>query len=487
MKSRNGIIRIVLFIILLYLLCLYFSVGYSKIDPSLIGQVLLLSLIGFILYIFKEEKYVLLKNQYLTISAVFLVSFIPTCFQYYYLYYANIVTDLSLGYYLNTNVVNRSVILSSIGLISFFIGSLHSFKQRHNVISFSESEDVSLNNKGLQIGAVLLFLIYFAAMPKDYFLGNYGNTDFDTKIAGIPRFAQQFYNYFVIASVAAVSFKIWSKRLQVSFWGYVKHFRKSFVITLALNSILIITSGDRDNLIYTLGVFLIAFILIKGIKFTLKRVVFLGIPAVLVFFIWGLWREVDFDVSTSDKIAIVKDMSDNMDMAVYFAATDEFARVVRAQHAIIMYVQESGHQLLTLLYEFVGLVPGMGMVFTTLLGIEQSEIVSSYVATAYMRSDHGMGTTCIADLYLSLGVFGVCLFLYFLGYMYRKIEITVYYDRRKLNYWIFYLTIFVYAVLIGRADMMTPFRHCFYVFIFVYLFNTGYFNKMNKLKNTPKV
>lgn len=476
MKNRNNAIRIVLFIILAYLFYLYWHVGYSRISTELLSKVLLLSFIGFVLYVLKKEPISGLKNQYLTISTVFLVGFIPTCFQYYYMYVNNLVPELSLGYSLNTNVVNRSVIISAIGLISYFIGNIHQFPLKTKLSSYATNEGSLLNTMGIQMGAIILFFVYFITMPKDYFLGNYGNEDFEASIAGIPRFAQRFYNYFVIASVASVSYKLYRNNKKLSFKEYMKQFNLFFIITLYVNAVLILMSGDRDNLIYTFGVFLIAFFLINSYKFDLKKIFIFGIPAALVFFVMGLLRHVDFNTSTAEKIQIAQAVSDNMEMAIYFAATDEFARVVRAQHAILMYVQESGHQVLTVFYEFFGLIPGMGTLFTSVLGVSQDQIVSSHIATSYMMADHGMGTTCIADLYLSMGVLGVSAFMFLLGRLYRKIETEVYCDK-KVFYWIFYLTTIGYALLIGRADMMTPFRHCFYVLIIIYLFNTHIFNK----------
>lgn len=484
MNSRNKIIKIALFAILVYLFYLYWKVGYSSISTGLLSRVLLLSFIGFFLYVLKKESMRVLRNQYLTISTIFLVGLIPTCFQYYFMYVNDLVPNLALGYYLDTNVVNRSAILSSIGLISYFIGNTYQYPKSVILPSEEKRKELILSGIGIQFAAIVLFVIYFITMPKDYFLGNYGNYELEARISSIPRFTQRFYNYFVIASVAVVSYMLWKSDEKVTFKNYIKHFNILFIIVLFINAILILMSGDRDNLIYTFGVFILAFVLINKVQFDLKKVVLLGVPAVLIFFVMGLLRHVDFNTSTSEKLQIAQVASENMEMAFYFAATDEFGRVIRAQHAILMHVRENGHQFLTVLYEFFGLVPGLGTLFTSILGVTQNDIGSSRIATSYMDADHGMGTTCIADLYLSMGVIGVCVFMFFLGRLYRRIETEVYTDK-KLFYWVFYLTSLVYAVLIGRADMMTPFRHCFYVFLIVYVFNINNFSrrKRNRLNN----
>ena len=478
MNIGNNIIRFLLIIILINLFYLYYSVGYSNVSIPLLKKVLTLALLGFLLYISKKEKVLSLRKQYLTLSAVFLIGFIPTCFQYYFMYVIGVVPDLSLGYFLNTNVVNRSAILSGIGLISYFLGNIHDFSTKRSFIY--NTNIYILKSTGIQNCAVVLFFIYLFFMPLEYFRGNYGNTNISQNIPMIALFATQFFAYFVIASVSIVSFNLWTNKVRLSFKDYCKCYNLPFLTVLFIYAFLILLSGDRDRAIYTFGAFVFAYFFQKGIRFSLKKILVWGTPILLFLFVMGLIRNVDFNASTSEKIAIAVSRTDNMEMAFYFAITDEFARVVRAQHAILMYVLDSGHQILTVLYEIVGLVPGLGMVFTTLLDVDQTSIVSSHIATNYMGSDHGMGTTCIADLYLSMGVFGVAIFMFFLGYLYRKIEIGVYNGNCSLTIWIFYLTTIVYAVLIGRADMMTPFRHCFYVFIIVYLFNVSYFKSIHK-------
>ncbi len=487
MRNDNLIIRIILAIIIVYLFYLYYTVGLLEINNTLIEKVLFLDLIAFVLFVIKKESVVSLKNQYLTLSTVFLVGFVPTCFQYYFMYVNNMVPDLSLGYYLNTNVVNRSVIISSVGFVSYLFGYLHNSRY-YIKQSFNDSSDTKEPRSiGIQKTSIVLFVVYFISMPAGYFQGGYGNADYGSRIQSVTLFAQNFYIYFVIASVAIESFKIWIQGIKLSFKDYLKRFNRIFILTLFLYCFLIVMSGDRDLVIYTLGALLLAFILSKGIEFSLKKTLMYGVPLVIGLFVFGLVRDIDFNASTSEKITFAISHAESMNMAFWFAATDEFARVVRAQHAIIMHVQENGHQFLTFVYEVLGLVPGLGFVFTSLFGISQDDLVSSRIATTYMGSDHGMGTTCIADLYLSSGIIGVFLFMFLLGFLYRKIESHIYTGRHQLGYWIFYITTMVYAVLIGRADMMTPFRHCFYVFFIVYIFNVKYFKKKSKETTAKKM
>ena len=481
--NRNSIIRAALFLILIYLFYLYISVGISPIDISLMKKVLLLSMLGWLFYIYKEEPISTLKNQYLTVSVIFLIGFLPTCFQYYFMYVFDIVPDLSLGYYLNTNVVNKSIILSSIGVISYFIGNLHRMKSYVIVNDTNKQPPIRLNSKKIQMCSVIFFIIYFLAMPKEYFRGNYGNQDLGASVPFFADFAQQFFVYFVISSIAIESYKIRKECVKVSVINYCKKFNVIFLITLFLYTVLILMSGDRDHIIYTTGLFIIAYFISNRIQLGLKKVVLFGVPIVLVMFVMGLLRNVDFNASTQEKVEAAVEISDNMNIAVGFAVTNEFALVVRAQHAIIMHVEHYGHQFLTLLYEFAGLIPGMGMVFTTVLGVTQDDIGSTRIATAEMGSDHGMGTTCIGDLYLSLGVIGVALFMFFLGYLFRLLESNIYRNTETIGHWVFYITLLGFAVLIGRADMMTAFRQCFYVYIITFLFNTSSFMSKKKGSN----
>ena len=220
MNIGNNIIRFLLIIILINLFYLYYSVGYSNVSIPLLKKVLTLALLGFLLYISKKEKVLSLRKQYLTLSAVFLIGFIPTCFQYYFMYVIGVVPDLSLGYFLNTNVVNRSAILSGIGLISYFLGNIHDFSTKRSFIY--NTNIYILKSTGIQNCAVVLFFIYLFFMPLEYFRGNYGNTNISQNIPMIALFATQFFAYFVIASVSIVSFNLWTNKVRLSFKDYCK-------------------------------------------------------------------------------------------------------------------------------------------------------------------------------------------------------------------------------------------------------------------------
>ena len=62
----------------------------------------------------------------------------------------------------------------------------------------------------------------------------------------------------------------------------------------------------------------------------------------------------------------------------------------------------------------------------------------------------GLGTNIIADLYISFGIVGVCIFMYFLGYIVRKSYLLA--KLGSIYYMLLYTVLFSLSVYMVRSE-----------------------------------
>lgn len=463
---RNKAIILLEVLILIYLLYRYISLPI-EFDFKHLQNTLIISGIALLLYILKSENFTPLKGQYLTLSLIFLLGFIPTMFQYYFLFAIGDVDDISLSYFLDYRVVNKSSTLSAIALVSYLIGNM-SYKQQYTIENNHANNFYS--SKLIQFISVALFVIFFITIDKSYFRGNYGEIVNTKGLGYITSYAQMYMQMFMMGAISIITWKysLQNKQDKISLAKYARQYNILFLAIMVLYCILVLMSGDRDPILRTFFLFIIGYLLIIERKIKLTEILLLGSIAILFFFFLGFFRATDYGLGFAERFDLAISMINNKNSALLFSSTDEFARVIRSQHAILMYVEEFGFKYITpILYSILGLIPGLGFLFTSFFGLNQDDIKSTTIATDFMNSDHGMGTTCVADLYLSFGVITVVAFMFFLGYMFRKIEVKAYTKNHKFIYWLSYIVLMGISVSIGGGSAITPFRTIIYTFIFV--------------------
>ncbi|MBQ8769590.1 MAG: O-antigen polysaccharide polymerase Wzy [Bacteroides sp.] len=468
---KNSAIKLILFCILIYLLYNYAVLPYTW-DSSAIIEPLVLALFAFVIYFLRDERQVGLKGQAMTLSLPFLLGFIPTCMLLYILYSFDITTDLAQGYSLDYSVVTHSAYLSTIGFVSYLLGNVTCttpYRIR------KEKKEIRCNTVLPQRIAIVLFLIFFIFMDKRYFLGGYHELS-NTKgaLSPIAVQAQVFLKYLIAASIITTSWNIYNspERKDLTIKKYFLKFSFSFRWMVIIYTILVIMSGDRDPLLTTLFLTAFSYILVKGIKIGTAKVAVLIILAAGLFWFLGYFRNTDFSSGLSSRLSYTFEKMSTSELGIW-DIFDEYTRIIRTQHTLISYANQ-GHFLPIhgIVYPILGLIPGLGFLYTTILGIDQIDIVSSHIAKSAMDADHGMGTTCIADLYIIWGVTSVVIFMFLFGYITKKIERSVYQENISFFLWCAYLALLTEMVYVCRSNVFGCFRVMMYIFIIVYLCNS---------------
>jgi oligosaccharide repeat unit polymerase len=460
---------------MIYLVSLYISFYNSKhIDDALLFKILFVSLISIVLFLFREEDQEYLKGNRISLPLFFLIGYLPTCLQYYLRYIFDNSIDLALGYELSMSVINKSAIVSAIGLLCFLFGYLMPTKVHHN-----NTPSTTYPTKELQIIAILLFVVYIIFIPKDYFMGNNTYYSNEGSIGVIATYSARFCAFANTAVIALSSWNGLVKTLNqgksLSLKDYTKEYRPLFLITMFIYLGLNIMSGDRGCIFSTIIPFAVGFMLATRKKIKLGTIMILGVVAIASFYFLGYFRAMDTSLSVTDRYQEATSIMSNQNL---WDVTGELAVVIRAQHALFMYVEDHGFMYFTpLIYSLLGIIPGAGFIFTTLIGQNQDTLVSAKIATNYMGADHGMGTTCVGDWYISFGVVTVIIFMVLLGYVYRIVA------NKTASFSMWGSLVFMYFLVtspgIARETVFMLFRNCVFLMIIVY-FNNRLFTKQKR-------
>lgn len=254
--------------ILLWLIFDYTFYSFRDIDIQHILRVLILVLISLIIFITRDRSELNYGGQRLTITFLFLLGLVITCFQEYFRFVIGDLTDLSLGYELSSGIVDKSILLSSIGLISFIIGELWITKNR-----IINKHKRTYSTGLIQSLAVLFFVLFLAFIDTSYFQGGYSRIMNSGGIGLIPTYAQNFYQYCVIGAISLVTwnFKIENRGEKLNIKKYISLYKPLFVISIILYCILVILSGDRGPLLRTALVFFVGYIIAANKIVNLKK------------------------------------------------------------------------------------------------------------------------------------------------------------------------------------------------------------------------
>lgn len=121
---------------------------------------------------------------------------------------------------------------------------------------------------------------------------------------------------------------------------------------------------------------------------------------------------------------------------------------------------------------FFGLFPGLATFIGDSARIGSAEIFTSYLYDG--TSNSGVGTTIIADIYLSFGCIGVIVLMYFLGWFVHKTW------KNTLNDMLIQVSLFSTCVFMGRSAYLSPLRLIVWSVIVCWILTGLYSNGKNK-------
>lgn len=469
----NRIIQIISLVILFTLLILNRTPLYS--DSQFLNIILLIDLICTLsFFIIRKERYTIMKSQYLRFSFFFVISLITVHFQAY--------IDLSIGnldadnnfLWINKDIINKAVVLSSIGLISFFLG--YSFKNNISRNENANSNDKIINIKYISVLNLLFFLLFLTQINADFLnssLYGVGKRE-STILLGYSMLLFE-CSMFAIIILNVYNFqlinRILKNKVRITFIDYIKEFNYSLLV-LFVYLVLIALSGDRGPIVYLVLGFLIGYITTTKIKLSKIYIIIIIIIGASLVTILGIVR--------SSNVTNVKDIITLKEKNIRYPksfspATTELAGSIFTLHLAVDNIPQSLPHTngLFLIQNATVIVPGLNSTINKVFEIPPIYFSSSNLLTfLYLGKDPtwGVGTSCIADTYMDFGYLGVFIIFLLFGVFTRHFELKTFVKKDSgLVSLTTYILFFSFSIYIARSNLIVPFTKIPYVLFFCYL------------------
>lgn len=428
-----------LYIQILISLCMLMSTPKCMIvDMQLFYITFSLAIISLITFFVQKKKKNYLDFDTIFVTVGYLICFFSTFFYEQFFYDA-----LFLGFEFDHRYINYASIVSLIGFQSYFIGSL-SCKGKSKESNSLVRKTIPTNF--LSIIIIICGICFLLLGGLDYYKSIYSNEGENSSpyvthilliicISSIVLTATEFYNS-----------QIYS-RYKVS---------KLTIYTLTIFCIILLFVGNRTTASQILLPIFILYAMYKK-NINLK---FFGVFMALAIFTMWIFQSIRSDKTVNfeqDSIAFV---------------LSDLTIPSRATYAALEYVDDNNYTYgKNMLGGIVGTIPFLA----SGLGLDADQLGSAEILTndAHRKLNTprqrriGLGTTIIADIYLSFGTIGVIILMYILGYY-------ICYFQNK-SYRLYYYSIIIYAALIANSVFLTrasythPFKYIILGLLVAYL------------------
>lgn len=464
---RNFFIILSLFCVLLssvLQMCFYW--GDTVYSSGLMRLNLFLACFSVILFFAMRERSEALRGQGLRAIYLLLIGFLVVHFQIYF--------DVEFGnyglfgrdYVISRANLNKAVLISLAGLVSLIIGYV--MVQSDNAFEVRREKVTLLSKKvPLLLGVInlIFFVSFLVTTDESYFFGGYS----DVERSYLSLQSEYFLFISISATIVAASYIVRSYEWNLSVRGFISSVGRLTITVLTLYLALVLASGDRGPFISMAVMLFGAFFYAKKAKVNWVLLLVCVVFAAVTVTTLGFVREVQ-EGGFVDRFKEVRGnaIQHESDLSV-LKPTHELAISVRALHASLLYVDENGYQLgLMQLNQLLNIIPGAGSAFREITNTSGANLKSAEIITSYMGSDHGLGTTVVADFYLDFSVIGVVVALFLLGFWMRTLDIKVSAEHApSLLVWVCVLVFLSKGVYISRSTVLVLFRDIFFIYALI--------------------
>jgi len=434
-------------------------------DASYQWSLLVLTAIGTLSYFFiRKLEY---KDMYwIAITPFFILG-------YFIVFYQMTILELSgysisKLYYLfvwaDKTIINRSLSVATLGLLSFYLGTIFVNNSTKNEKNFGRNKTFATNSVAFLLILAYVFYVLFFLSAGSYSSGVYASEDASGSAVYFYKLFDTSLNGAIILKVSYItSFKTKELPLKV----YISYLGKPLLLLWGWHFFFSLYLGDRGPLItlslVTFGVYFL--------RWQKINMVYLIISLYIVSTIMTIIGESRQAASDSGKGYIEritetldedgeKKVSKRFDTYVPFDKTLELATSINTLNYVLMNVPSKydyRYGLFQLQYIY-GIIPGLAGRMTTLLyGSDTKYMNSSMFVTYLIQGNHpgyGNGTSLVADFYLDFGIIGVIVGLFLFGYFIRKNEPRLFSGYQYPTFtWIATLIFFSNALYLNRSSI----------------------------------
>lgn len=463
---RNKIVNIILSFIFIISLFRYYNAKNTDLSNENLSVTLLMVLCAFCVFGFRKEKYDILKGNYLKPSLIFFVGFVLVHFFEYLAYVIGVYEHIKGVEFVNSSIINEASICSLSSLLMLLLGyNLFNCKSKSVYHKNLMMKYFGLS-KILDFLLMLSVILFYIYTDDYYFRGGYGEI---LNGEGLPLISEITQKVIHACQLGYCVDKAFTMGNGASLKKYVFSYSAIYYISMLFYFILVLMSGDRGPILYIGIIYVVPYYIINKKKLNLLTCIVGLIFAATTISLLGTVREMSGDLSLTKIVEAQQYRKSNLDGEnLLFANTSELSNVVRAYHVLYYYADSIGvFYGLGLINQLLGIIPGLRYFLYPLLGIDDSVINSSILSTQLLNSDHGMGSTCLGDIYINLGFFGSMFFSIIFGAVLRKVDVSLYEIGHLSNTFLslFCLSVLSFAIYIGRATYFVPLGLSFYAWI----------------------
>ncbi|TDW47119.1 oligosaccharide repeat unit polymerase [Flavobacterium sp. 270] len=396
------------------------------------------------------------KENYFDFDMIFMFSFFFVMFFYpVFMFQSDPLKYFAFKYEFNENVISRSTALSLLGMQSYFFGSI-SFKEKEKNDSFNVKSYNYIT--GLAIISALSFILFIASGGYSSLKGAYSGES--VQASGLGSYFRAFTPPFLYCALA-LQFNNLYKLSTDKF--YIKKLNKILVIYTLAFIALMLMSGSRANTLQLLlicgALYTMFYRSISFVRFV--PLVFIGVIGMFIINILRGGGEL------SGLADIVMDLIINN----------------RNTYVAVDYVDVYGVTLgKSMLSVLLAPFPFMQTIIFSIFNINAWDASSASLITKISlggESELGLGTNIIADLYMSFGMIGVIVFMFFLGRFIAKI---LYFSKKNIYALIAYTVMISYSVYIVRSEFFYSGRDLLWALLIFFCFEIFNNSKKRKLQ-----
>lgn len=481
----NKIIQIIAFSALILI---YLSGKIPQtINAEFLSIVLIINTISITSFFFLRKETVKdLKKQSLRFTVLFMLAFSIVHFQAYLDFILGNIKSDAMFIWINTRVVSKSLLISSIAFVSYFLG--YSLVPSQNLSKLKKPNiDILklMDTKWLSYVSIAILLLFFIFIDKRYFSGGYSTINLGVSIYFALIF-ESCVNGVLIVNARNL-YLINQRKKKVTFW-YFTYYNRLPLFILFIYLLAVMFSGDRGPIIYNLLFVVASFIYASRYKFKpfhLMSLVFISASFITIL---GVIRRLETNESFFNKIIQHSSISNDVQHyeSSFSEATRELAFSTRCVNLAVD-AKEAGLESTMggfALQDLTLLIPTLKGTLINVFNIPTQMTSSAQFLTFYDQGPYsmwGVGTSCVADTYLDFGMVGCVLVFMLLGWLIRKLEIKIFTRDYVAPFYLLIILFcfFAYSIYMPRSTILYALNKFTYIFVAIYLCQTLSKNKFS--------
>lgn len=456
---------------LLPLLVFLYIFAPKEMSSTYIAWVLILLAACFLLFYSRKEKNDDLRGQLLKHSNMALFGYVVVHFQYYIDFVLGNVPADNLFVWVNYSVVIKCLLLSTIGVVCFFIGYLLCAKIK--VLDKVPPIERACGTHGLKFIALILLLVYFYTVDSGYLFGGYGIVE----MGGSAKYASLAFNA-AIFSILIQEYRnvtLCQKNVVGIFHFVVLPGYTTLAMVMAYLATVVL-SGDRGPLIaYTLC-YLAGYLSITKKKINWVGIIVAVFVASSTLTLLGVARSLGDESGFSQKIQMAYQKRIYSDESSFLPPTQELAGSVNALHHAVSYVPDQ-HDFLYGRFQAQQLLYAIPfssrlILLVTEEGTRKYLDVSEFITWIAQGDNptYGSGSSVVADFYIAFGVLGVAIGMFSFGWLMRASEQKMYSQHLSSVFWhVIWVVYFCNSIYIARSSLLESFKLVLMVAFLLYL------------------